>query len=106
MSGNIEADYVTKEARDAKSNKYQGDYDPNKESANLIYLGANNLHGWAMSQYLLYSKTSNLITETTSETIFHTVDNNPKGYTVEVDLWNCLIISTTILKNTHHILNH
>ena len=37
--------------RVAKSNnKCQADYDPTKESTNLIYLDANNLYGWAMSQ--------------------------------------------------------
>ena len=29
-------------------------YDPNKSSIYILYLDANNLHGWAMSQYLAY----------------------------------------------------
>jgi hypothetical protein len=35
------------------NNKYMGDaYDPTKESKYIVYLDANNLYGWAMSQPL------------------------------------------------------
>ena len=34
------------------SNKCLEDYDENKESSYLIYLDANNIYGWAMSQQL------------------------------------------------------
>ena len=30
--------------------KFVEDYDPNKPENYLLYLGANNLYGWAMSQ--------------------------------------------------------
>ena len=39
--------------RYAKANKKQcHDYDPLKPITHLIYLDANNLYGWAISQYL------------------------------------------------------
>ena len=31
-------------------------YDGSKESKFITYLDANNLYGWARSQYLLYSR--------------------------------------------------
>ena len=34
------------------SNKYMKNYDENKESSHIQYLGAKNLYGWAMSQKL------------------------------------------------------
>ena len=30
------------------------DYDPEKQSTFISYLDMNNLHGWAMSEYLPY----------------------------------------------------
>ena len=35
-----------------QNNKYTCGYDKDKESSYLIYLDANNLYGWAMSQLL------------------------------------------------------
>ena len=34
------------------NNKFVEDYDPNKPENYLLYLDANNLYGWAMSQLL------------------------------------------------------
>jgi len=36
------------------NNNYLSDYDSSKESSFLVYVDANNLYGWAMSQPLPY----------------------------------------------------
>ena len=42
--------------RHSKANiKYMQSYDDKKPSKYTMYLDANNLHGWARSQYLPYS---------------------------------------------------
>ena len=45
------------------NNEYIADYNPNKKSNYILYLDANNLYGWAMSQLLPYenSKSDNSI---------------------------------------------
>ena len=46
--------YIAK--RHSKANiKYMECYNSSKESKYIIYLDANDLYGWAMSQYLPYS---------------------------------------------------
>ena len=52
MRGGIS--YIAK--RHSKANKkYMRYYDSSKRSKYINYLDANNLYGWAMSQYLPYS---------------------------------------------------
>ena len=45
--------YIAKRHSKA-NNKYTKNYDNDKESVFTMYLDANNLHGWAMTQYLPY----------------------------------------------------
>ena len=40
------------------NNKYMKDYDPKRMSKFIMYLGMNNLYGWAMSNYLPYGDLS------------------------------------------------
>ena len=72
------------------NNKYMKDYDPEVESSYLMYLDANNLYGWAMSQSLPvgyfkwidpaeYEDPEDFILEN------YTVDTR-KGVILEVDL--------------------
>ena len=51
MRGGIS--YIAKRYSKA-NNKPMTDYDSREESIYIIYLEANNLYGWAMSQYLPY----------------------------------------------------
>ncbi|GBN09400.1 hypothetical protein AVEN_36814-1 [Araneus ventricosus] len=64
------------------NNKYMKEYDKNKESNYLMYLDANNLYGWAMSQYLPYGG-FRWVEEINVENI---PDISEKVYIVEVDL--------------------
>ena len=67
------------------NNKYLDNFDVNKPSNYLMYWDANNLHGWAMSQYL---PSGNLKFEDaiTLDEILETTDENQTGYIIEVDL--------------------
>ena len=47
--------YIAKRYAKA-NNKYMNDYDPNKHSTFITYLGKNNLYGWSMSKYLPYGE--------------------------------------------------
>ena len=52
MRGGIS--HISKRHSEA-NNKYMWSYDSNEKSKFIMYLDANNLYGWAMSQYLRYS---------------------------------------------------
>ena len=69
------------------NNKYLHDYDPAKESSYIIYLDANNLYGWSMSQYL---PTKNFQwvpqDEIAGLDVLKIDDNADEGLILEVDL--------------------
>ena len=60
-------------------------FDPTKKSKFIMYLDANNFYGWAMSQYLPYSKFRWLKNIDHFDVNFIEV-NSPIGYILEVDL--------------------
>ncbi|CAK1549092.1 unnamed protein product [Leptosia nina] len=69
--------------RYAKSNnKYLEDFDKNIPSSYIIYLDANNLYGWAMSQYLPEGG----FKWVSLDTNFNIPDTSEYGYILEVDL--------------------
>ena len=62
-------------------------YDSTEESKYITYLDANNLYGWAISQYLLYSEFKWLNREDISDFCLNSIsENSPIGYMLEVDL--------------------
>ena len=75
--------------RNAKANsKYVKNYDKNIESSYLMYLDANNLHGWAMSQRLPVNgfEWMEQLSEFDERFIKNYDENNDKGYILEVDV--------------------
>ena len=52
MTGGIS--YLAKRYSET-NNKYMQSYDANRRRKFFTYLDANNLYGWAISQYLHYS---------------------------------------------------
>ena len=69
------------------NNKYMPNYDSKKESSYITYLDANNLYGWAMSQYL---PTNNYKWENSEEfnvdKIMSMTDEQATGYIFDCDL--------------------
>ena len=55
------------------------------ENKKLLYIDANNLHGWAMSQYLPYDGII-FVDNVNLEDILDTSDDSDVGYSVEVHL--------------------
>ena len=73
--------------RYAKANKYMKNYTKNIESSYLVYLDANNLYGWAMSQKLPVDsfKWIKKLSEFNEDFIKNYDENNDKGYILELD---------------------
>ena len=67
------------------NNQYLDNYDPSKEKELIIYLDANNLYGWAMSQPLAIG---NFIWMNSTEDfdVMSIPNDGPQGYILEVDL--------------------
>lgn len=67
------------------NNQYLSNYDPLKPKLSIVYLDANNLYGWAMSEYLPYGgfKWVENINDFNIDSISETSDI---GYILEVDL--------------------
>lgn len=64
------------------NNKFMSNFDDNKPSSYLTYLDANNLYGWAMSQYLPIGDFQWVDTNTD----FNVSNTSDFGYILEVDL--------------------
>ena len=63
------------------------DYGSSEESKFIIYLDANNLYGWKMSQYLPHSGFKWLSQEKIKSFYVNPIkENNSNGYILEVDL--------------------
>ena len=62
-------------------------YDPGQPSSHILYLDANNLYGWTMSQYLPTSGFRWVDDcQQLAKTIAEQPDDSPEGYILEVDL--------------------
>ena len=70
------------------NNKYMKNYDKNTTSSHLIYLDANNLYGWAMSQKLPVNGFEWVISLSKFDERFikNYDENSDKGYFLEVDV--------------------
>ena len=70
------------------NNKYLKNYDKNIESSYLMYLDANNIYGWAMSQKLPVNgfEWMEQLSEFDECFIKNYDENNDKGYILEVDV--------------------
>ena len=67
------------------NNHYLEDFDASKPENYLMYWDANNLYGWAMSQYLPYANIS-LNSDVPIDEIIGTSDESEIGYIIECDL--------------------
>ena len=77
---------ITKKYAQANNEKV-ADYDPNKAKNYLMYLDANNLYGWAMSQKMPKNGFQWLSEEQQRDLdVTQVPDNSDVGYMLEVDL--------------------
>ena len=67
------------------NNPYVDDYKPEEPNNYLMYWDANNLYGWAMSQYLPYEGL-HFNENITLDEILQTPDDSDEGHIIEVDL--------------------
>ena len=65
------------------NNKYMKEYDEKEPSKYIMYLDANNLYGWAMSQYL---PTGGFKWLSPKQNLAEYTENSKKGLILEVDL--------------------
>ena len=84
MRGGIS--YIAKRHSKA-NNKYMKYYDSSKESIYITCLDANDLYGWAMSQYLPYSGFKWLNQKEISDFCLNSIiEDSSIGYILEIDL--------------------
>ena len=84
MRGGIS--YISKRYSKA-NNKYMKCYDSSEESKFIMFLDANNLYGWAMSQYLPYSEFKWLNKKEISRFCLNSISENSfVGHILESDL--------------------
>ena len=76
----------TEMQRYCKANTTLRDYDPQKEKSYILYLDANNLYGWAMSQPLPVGNFRWTRVMPTEEQIMTWQVKRRTGYILEVDL--------------------
>ena len=68
------------------NNKYMESYDSSEESKYITYLDASKLYGWAMSQYLPYSRFKWLNQKEISDFYLNSIiENSSVGYILEVN---------------------
>ena len=70
------------------NNKYMKNYDKSIESSYIVFLDANNLYGWAMSQKLPVNgfKWVKNLSEFNKDFIKNYDENSDKGYFLKVDV--------------------
>ena len=74
-------------------------YNANKRSNYIMYLDANNLYGWAMSQPLPMSNFKWLTYEEMEELdVMMVLDDSLRGYILECDLGKYLYIHVYFMK--------